>query len=276
MLKICSKCKINKSSDCYGKLTNSNDGLRFDCKDCRKEYRLNNVAHIKDKNKKQYEENKITLVQRNKIYREQHSDEINQQRKEYRNREEVKAHIKQKQKDYLPIRKQSIKEQRKTDINFKMSEILRSKIHKLLHNRKTSYIKYIGCDLEWLKQWLEFRFDDNMNWDNFGDYWQIDHILPINGFNLTDEKDINICFHWTNLQPLTAYENRQKSDKLLLHYYLNNIVNINRFNTKHTQFTGYEILNESLKWLRMDLRYRKNAAYEASKIAEVDNPQPSL
>jgi hypothetical protein len=32
-----------------------------------------------------------------------------------------------------------------------------------------------------------------------------------------------------------------------------------------TQFLGYEILNESLKWLRIELRNRKNAPYEDIK-----------
>jgi hypothetical protein len=44
-----------------------------------------------------------------------------------------------------------------------------------------------------------------------------------------------------------------------------------------TQFLGYEILNESLKWLRIELRNRKNAPYEdIKKISEIGNPQPSL
>jgi hypothetical protein len=87
---------------------------------------------------------------------------------------------------------------------------------------------------------------------------------------------MRICFHWTNLQPLTSFENRQKSDKLLLHYYFNNIVNIYRFNKKHAQHMGYETVNESLQWLRLELRYRKNAPYDDVNTSEIDNPQPSL
>ena len=158
-----------------------------------------------------------------------------------------------------------------------MSEILRSKIHKLLKNQKTSYTKYIGCDIEFLKTWIEYRFDENMNWNNFGSYWQIDHILPINKFNFENEIDKYTCFHWTNLQPLSGIENRQKSDKLLLHYYFNNIVNVNRFNTKYTQYLGYQTVNESLQWLRIELRYGKNPPYDdVVTTSEIGNPQPSL
>jgi len=277
MSKKCCKCKVEKDLKCYGKLTMSPDGLRYDCSDCRKEYRSKIKDHVKEKNQLYYETNKETLLVKNKIYREENKDIINNQRKEYRNREEVKIHNKEKQKEYLPIRKIKIQERRKSDLNFKMSEILRSKIHKMLKNQETSYANLIGCDVDFLKKWLEFRFSAEMNWDNFGSIWQIDHILPINRFNFTNELDKRVCFHWTNLQPLPSIENRQKSDKLLLHYYFNNIVNIHRFNKIQKKYLGYQTLNESLKWLRLELRYGKNPPYEeVVNTSEIDNPQPSL
>ena len=92
-----------------------------------------------------------------------------------------------------------------------------------------------------------------------------------------NEIDKHICFHWTNLQPLSGIENRQKSDKLLLHYYFNNIVNVNCFNTKYTQYLGYQTVNESLQWLRIELRYGKNPPYDdVVTTSEIGNPQPSL
>jgi hypothetical protein len=39
---------------------------------------------------------------------------------------------------------------------------------------------------------------------------------------------------------------------------------------------GYETVNESLQWLRLELRYRKNAPYDDVNTSEIDNPQPSL
>jgi hypothetical protein len=211
------------------------------------------------------------------LYRIQNEQNISNQRKEYRNRKDVKEHIKCKNKEYLPIRKEKIKEKRISNLNFKIGQILRSKIHKMLKNQKTSYTKYIGCDIEWFKKWIEFRFDENMNWNNFGSYWQIDHILPMSLFDFTKDNNIMICFHWTNLQPLESTENRQKSNKLKLHYYYNNIVNVYRFNKLNNTNLGYQIVNESLRWLRLELRYGKNPSYDnTEKVFEIDNPQPSL
>lgn len=277
MEKVCCKCKIVRCLSEFGKLKTSSDGLRYDCKMCRKEYRLKNKDVISEKLKKYYNENKDTYLQKSKLYRTENSDKINQQRKEYRNRPEIKDHIKQKNKEYLPIKCEKIREKRLTDKNFQISEILRSKIHKMIKGIPTSYQDMIGCDMDFFKKWIEFRFDENMNWDNLGTYWQIDHILPINGFEFNDDRAKNICFHWTNLQPLTCFENRSKSDKLLPHYYFNNIVNVNRFNQKYNNFLGYEILDESLRWLRSKLRYRENPPDDGVlKTPEIGNQQPSL
>jgi hypothetical protein len=149
----------------------------------------------------------------------------------------------------------------------------------MLKGLNTSYQDLLGCNLEFFKKWIEFRFNENMSWENLGKYWQIDHILPINSFNFSDDNDKNICFHWTNLQPLESKENNKKSDKIELHYFFNNIVNINRFNSKNDQFLGYQTVNKSLQWLKKkNFRYGNNPSDDnAIKFAfEMDNPQPSL
>lgn len=147
----------------------------------------------------------------------------------------------------------------------------------MIKNKKTSYQNILGCDIDFLKKWLEFRFDENINWDNLGSYWQVDYILPIHSFDFSNENEINICFHWTNLQPLEKNINTSKSCNLQLHYYFNNIVNINRFNKINKQFLGYQTLNESLKWLRktsgMVKKPRMNL--DCKKSNEMDNPQPN-
>ncbi len=276
MLKICTRCKIEQDISNFGLLKSSKDGHRCDCKHCRKEYRSANKEVIQKQQKDFYNSNKESLLEKNKLYREKNILAINEQRKEYRSRPEIQEHVKLKNKEYLPIRKQKIKELRKTDVNFQLSEILRSKIHKMIHGKTTSYQTIIGCDIIFLKKWLEFRFDTHMNWQNLGTYWQIDHILPINAFNFLKTSEINVCFHWTNLQPLITYENQSKSDNLQMHYYFNNIVNVCRFNLKYKNFEGYQAVNESLQWLRnKELRYGKNPTNDLAIANEMDNPQPS-
>lgn len=74
-------------------------------------------------------------------------------------------------------------------------------------------IDLIGCSIAELKIWLENQFKPGMTWLNhsFGG-WHIDHIIPCSAFDLTDEEQQRKCFHYTNLQPLWALDNLQKSD----------------------------------------------------------------
>ena len=46
---------------------------------------------------------------------------------------------------------------------------------------------------------------------------------------------------------------------------------------KVEQYLGYQTVNESLQWLRLELRYGKNPPYEdVITTSEIGNPQPSL
>ena len=52
------------------------------------------------------------------------------------------------------------------------------------------------------KQHLESQFKPEMNWENHGKIWEIDHIKPCISFDLTNIEQQKQCFHYTNLQPL--------------------------------------------------------------------------
>ncbi len=276
-MKKCCKCKIDKDLSKFGVLRASPDGYRYDCNDCRKLYRESNKAKIKEAQHKYYVEHKDELLKKSKIYNDNHRAEICEQRKSYRERPEIKEHIKNKQKEYLPIRCEKIKERRLNDDCFRLSEIMRSKVHKMVKNSDTSYKTLIGCDHVWFKKWISFNFDEHMNWNNLGSYWEIDHVLPITLFNHNNLWESKICYHWTNLQPLHKTENKKKSNKLMLHYYFNNLVSVARFNKTHKEFLGYQALNESLMWLRT-----KNSGMVTmphmkrnTNFSEIDNPHPS-
>lgn len=51
-----------------------------------------------------------------------------------------------------------------------------------------------------------------MSWDNYGEYWEIDHIIPKSQFDFTSYNDIGfqICWSLMNLRPLTVSENRSR------------------------------------------------------------------
>ena len=83
-----------------------------------------------------------------------------------------------------------------------------------MKNKTNSTFHYIGCSIDYLKNWLKYNFKEDMSWENYGSKWHIDHIIPCSSFDFTVEDNIHKCFHWSNLTPLDALENIKKSDKI--------------------------------------------------------------
>jgi hypothetical protein len=70
-------------------------------------------------------------------------------------------------------------------------------------------MEYVGCTIDALREHLEKQFTDGMSWENQGK-WHVDHIRPCASFNLDNEIERHMCFHYTNLQPLWAFDNMSK------------------------------------------------------------------
>ena len=110
------------------------------------------------------------------------------------------------------------KSRKKIDAQFKLLKTLRSRLGTAIKsqnaykNNKTNHL--LGCSISFLKNFLESKFKEGMNWENHGE-WHIDHIKPCASFNLLDEEEQKKCFHYTNLQPLWAYENLSKGSKYI-------------------------------------------------------------
>lgn len=68
----------------------------------------------------------------------------------------------------------------------------------------------IGTSSQGLREHLESQFYGEMTWDNYGSHWHVDHIIPVSSWDHNDPEQVRRCWHWTNLQPLTASENMSK------------------------------------------------------------------
>ncbi len=161
------------------------------------------------KNKKYYVEHKNKIKKQSKNYRESHLKYYKIYNKEYGQKSENKI----RRNNHQKIRYD-------TDINFKITITLRNRVWDVLNrkpkNKRT--LELLGCTLEELKIHLQSQFTSGMTWDNHGkgkNKWNIDHIIPCNSFDLSDFKQQELCFHYTNLQPLWSLDNIRKSDKIL-------------------------------------------------------------
>ena len=70
----------------------------------------------------------------------------------------------------------------------------------------------MGCSFEFLKIHLESKFQKGMAWINYGK-WHVDHIIPLS--SATTVESISKLCHFTNLQPLWAFDNLSKNGKII-------------------------------------------------------------
>ena len=157
-----------------------------------KEWNLNNKEHVSYLGKKHYKENKEKYLLNVKEYYEKNKVKIKIYTREY------------------------AKERRKTDSLFKLKCSLRSRTSGAFKSkcyRKDSMTgKMLGVSWEVCKAHIERQFIKGMSWDNHGE-WHIDHIIPLASAK-TEEELKKLC-HYSNLQPLWAFDNLSKSDKIM-------------------------------------------------------------
>ncbi len=78
--------------------------------------------------------------------------------------------------------------------------------------KSISTTNLLGCSIKEFKRYIELKFKNGMNWENYGK-WHLDHIKPVAKFDLNNLEEQKKCFHYTNLQPLWAIENIKKGAK---------------------------------------------------------------
>lgn len=78
--------------------------------------------------------------------------------------------------------------------------------------------QYLGVDIGEVREWIEEMFLDGMNWDNYGTVWQVDHIVPLRMFDLFDEGQLKIAWHYKNLMPLYKADNLNKEGNVHFSY----------------------------------------------------------
>jgi hypothetical protein len=74
----------------------------------------------------------------------------------------------------------------------------------------------VDYTVDQLKVHLEKLFTPEMNWDNYGSVWEIDHKIPVSvhNFEKPEDLDFRICWSLKNLQPLEKFKNKSKSDNI--------------------------------------------------------------
>jgi hypothetical protein len=62
--------------------------------------------------------------------------------------------------------------------------------------------EYVGLNYLELKTWITSRLLPGMNWNNYGEYWIVSHIVPLSMFDLYKEDDCKLAWSYLNLLPI--------------------------------------------------------------------------
>jgi len=167
--------------------------------------RYSSMKHEYAENQRQYRiKNADAIRERRKLYRAKNAEKIKLAKQKYgaENRDKI-AKALAKRRAGNPIAR--------------MANSMRRSIRRYLdvgQKGEMSSFEIIGCSKDDLRKHLESNFRRGMTWQNYGSYWHIDHIVPL--ISAKSPEEVKRLCHWTNLQPLTAFENISKGSKMPL------------------------------------------------------------
>ena len=155
-----------------------------------RKYRESNKERITEQKQKYYKRNKSKLKLYGKLWRQENKDEMRSYHRHYK------------------------RTKRKNDPSYKFCMYQRARLNKLIHGKHQSgsAVRDMGCTGQEACDYLESLFNEHMTWDNWGTYWQVDHIYPLAAANVEDRVEFLAVNNWRNLQPLEASENLRKGD----------------------------------------------------------------
>ena len=219
------------------------------CNKCLKiesrKYYINNKERIKHRVKNRYENKKEEIKiykdkynsenynkEYHKKYRESKREEIKEIKKIWyiENKDKVKKY-QQENKEYFSLKKKEnrdknkdyynllnrkyIKEKKENNYLYKLTCSIRCLISQSFKGQYTKKSKkttsILGCSFEEFKIHIENQFTNDMNWDNYAIYWQLDHKVPISWAK--DENDVYKLNHYTNFRPLYWRDNISKGNR---------------------------------------------------------------
>lgn len=181
------------------------------------DYYEKHKENINVKQKQYYKQNRDKIIKQVQDNYASKTFEEKQKLKEYQRnyRETNKDYIKQQRKNFRKQNKDKLAKQDKQRYeNNKFNRTFSVAVYTALKGAKAGrhWEELVPYTLEQLRQHIESQFTPPMSWDNYGTYWELDHIVPQNLFNFSspEDKEFQICWSLANLRPLEKSLNRQR------------------------------------------------------------------
>ena len=233
--KQCVKCETKRCIDKFRQYPNNSYSTT--CKKC-----LNEMDKLRKKNQRQKRLNNCVTI----------CEKCNTEKKLY-NFAKLKKNYKRKIcLDCYPtfLKEQNAewcKNERNTNMNYRIKKSLAARLRNVLNKNDTT-MNYIGCNIQYFREWLEYNFTEEMNWENYGSYWSIDHIIPVCKFDLSNEDEKFKCWNWSNMMPVTVKYNSSKKNIIMeqINYIIEKIEKFKEEGSTTKWFSSEFIFNKEL------------------------------
>ena len=184
--------------------------------DYKSEYATKNREELLRKKKEHYIKNREAILAKCKEYESQNRPAVLKRSRAWR--EKNKDHVTQWSKQYREGNKGKRRDRYQNDVNHRTASLIRSRLLGAIRAQKcrktNKTLDLLGCEIGDFKNYLQSLFTKGMTWANQGSFWHIDHIIPLSSFDLSSESQLRQACHWSNMRPLKAKDNLEKSDKM--------------------------------------------------------------
>jgi hypothetical protein len=239
---VCDKCELNFSINNYRKYSENKFGKT--CKKC-----LNELDKTRKKNLRQKRSETI-FVKCEKCQEEKALKNFAKLKKFYKKKICISCYPK-----FLTEQKTEwCKNEHNTNMNYRIKKSLAARLRSVLV-KNDSTMNYIGCNIQYLREWFEYNFTSEMNWDNYASYWSIDHIIPTCKFDLINEDEKFKCCNWSNLMPVTVNYNSSKKE-----------IDINQINYIVNKLEKFKEEGSTTKWFSKEFILNKEFAEMKANI----------
>ena len=239
---ICDKCELNFPINNYRKYSENKFGKT--CKKC-----LNELDKTRKKNLRQ-KRSETVFVKCEKCQEEKALKNFAKLKKFYKKKICISCYPK-----FLTDQKTEwCKNEHNSNMNYRIKKSLAARLRNVLV-KNDSTMNYIGCNIQYLREWFEYNFTNEMNWDNYASYWSIDHIIPTCKFDLTLEDEKFKCCNWSNLMPVTIKYNSSKKE-----------IDMNQINFIVNKIEKFKEEGSTTKWFSKEFILNKEVAEMKANI----------
>ena len=148
---------------------------------------MNKREYKREYNKRYYWQNRDDILPKMRKYNQDHKEALNTYHRQWR------------------------KNRYATDTTYHTIKKLRDRLREAVrvHGKTARTMDLTGCTGEQLIHYLECQLPPGAELRDF----HIDHVRPIASFDFSNPLHQRVCFHWSNLAPLTPAENLAKRDR---------------------------------------------------------------